>query len=206
MNASANGTMKKALAQLRKDRRLAPVIKRVGPPRFHEYSRGDLLHNILEAILAQQLSSRVARVIFGRFKAQQGKGFPDPRRILKTPDDVLRGLGFSRAKVSAVKNLSQAILSGGLDLDALRDLSDEEVIEALTRVKGIGPWTAHMALIFALRRPDVWPAADLGLRKALQALMDLPDVPTTRDAEPMGDPWRPYRSYACWYLWQVNDA
>ncbi len=206
MTASSSGTVKKALARLRKDRRLAPVIARVGPPRFHEYSRGDLLHNILEAILAQQLSARVARVIFGRFKDQQGKGFPDPRHILDTPDETLRGLGFSRAKVAAVKALSGAILSGELDLDALQALPDEGVIEALTRVKGIGPWTAHMALIFALKRPDVWPAADLGLRKSLQVLMDLPAVPTTKEAEPMGDPWRPYRSYACWYLWQVNDA
>ncbi len=206
MTASSNGTVKKALARLRKDRRLASVIERVGPPRFHEYSRGDLLHNILEAILAQQLSARVATVIFGRFKAQQGKGFPDPRRILDTPDETLRGLGFSRAKVAAVKALSGAVLSGDLDLDALQALPDDGVIEALTRVKGIGPWTAHMALIFALKRPDVWPAADLGLRKSLQVLMDLPAVPTTKEADPMGDPWRPYRSYACWYLWQVNDG
>lgn len=201
-----DATQRRALAHLKRDPRLVPLVARVGPPRFHEYSKLDLLHNLLEAILAQQLSARVARVIFERFRDQQGKGFPNPRKIVRTSEETLRGLGFSRAKAASVRALSRAILDGDLDLEALPGLGDEAVVEALTAVKGIGPWTAHMALIFALGRPDVWPAADLGLRKALATLLELPEVPGIREAEPMGDGWRPYRSYACWYLWQMADG
>lgn len=196
----------KALAHLRQDPRLGRLISRIGPPRFHEYSRKDLLHNLLEAVLAQQLSAKVARVLFERFRTQQGRGFPDPSRILQTPEAALRALGFSRAKTETVKALCEAVLSGRLDLRLLKGQSDDEVVAALTAVKGIGPWTAHMALIFALRRPDVWPVADLGLRKGLQALWGLSALPSPKEAQPLGDPWRPYRSYACWYLWQMNDG
>ncbi|MGC8763022.1 MAG: DNA-3-methyladenine glycosylase family protein [Acidobacteriota bacterium] len=197
---------RKALARLRKDPVLRGLVARIGSPRFHEYSRQDLLHNLLEAILAQQLSARAARSIFERFREGQGPGFPDPRRILATPEERLRKAGFSRAKVEAVKALCRAVLEGTLDLGDLPRRSDEEVVEVLTAIRGIGPWTAHMALIFALRRPDVWPAADLGLRKGLKDLLGLPALPSPREAEPLGDRWRPYRSYACWYLWQMNDG
>lgn len=197
---------RRALTFLRRDPRLRTLIARTGPPRFHEYSRQDLLHNLLEAVLAQQLSAKVARVLFERFRHQQGPGFPDPSRILATPEASLRALGFSRAKAETVKALCGAVLSGRLDLALLEGMADEEVVEALTAVKGIGPWTAHMALIFALRRPDVWPAADLGLRKGLRGLLGLPALPSPQEAKPLGDPWRPYRSYACWYLWQMNDG
>jgi len=184
---------RKALARLRKDPALRTLIRSVGPPRFHEYSRQDLLHNLLEAVLAQQLSARVARVLFERFRDQQGRGFPDPARILRTPEASLRALGFSRAKAATVRALCQAVLDGTLDLRELPRRSDGEVLEALTAIRGIGPWTAHMALIFALRRPDVWPAADLGLRKGLKGLLGLPTVPSPREAEPLADERRRVR-------------
>ena len=199
-------TDRKALALLRKDPRMRKLIEKVGPPRFHEYSRQDLLHNLIEAVVAQQLSGKVATVIFGRLKALDPRGFPSPRKIVRVSDESLRGVGLSRAKIVCIRDLCDAILSRRLDLRSLDSMSDEAVESALVSVKGIGPWTAHMALIFALGRPDVWPSADLGLRNALKEVSGLPAVPTPKEAEPMGDPWRPYRSYACWYLWQHHDA
>jgi len=195
----------KALRALKKDGRLRPIIKRVGDPRFHEYSKEDLLENLLEAIVSQQLSGKVAKVIFERLKALDGQGFPNPKRLLKASDESLRKVGLSRAKVLSVRDLCDAVLTGRLDLDGLEALRDDEVEVALCGVRGIGPWTAHMALIFTLARPDVWPSADLGLRKALKEVLDLPGLPTPREAEPLGDSWKPYRSYACWYLWQHLD-
>lgn len=196
---------KKALAKLRKDPRLKPVIQKVGPPRFHEYSRENLLANLLAAIVSQQLSGKVASVIFARFQALEGARFPDPRRLVRHTDAELKAVGLSRAKMASIRDLGDAILSKRLNLATLPSLPDEEVEAALVKVKGIGPWTAHMALIFALRRPDVWPAADLGVRKALQLVLSLPALPSAKEAEAMGDPWRPYRSFACWYLWQMLD-
>jgi len=195
-----------ALAKLNRDPRLKSVISRVGEPRFHEYSREDLLHNLIEAIVAQQLSGKVAAVIFGRLKALEPRRFPDPRRLLKHSDDVLRGVGLSRAKIASIRDLCDAVLTGRLDLDALEDMADEEAVRALVRVRGIGDWTAHMALIFSLRRPDVWPVGDLALRKALWNTLGLQAMPSQKEAEALGDRWRPYRSYACWYLWQMNDG
>lgn len=195
----------KALRVLKKDARLCPIIKRVGPPRFHEYSKEDLLENLLEAIVSQQLSGRVAKVIFERLKALDGKSFPNPKHLLKASDQTLRKVGLSRAKILSVRDLCDAVVTRRLNLKGLGALRDDEVVEALCGVRGIGPWTAHMALIFALARPDVWPSADLGLRKALKDVLGLPGVPTPREAEPLGDSWKPYRSYACWYLWQHLD-
>lgn len=196
---------RKALAKLRKDSRLKPIVARVGPPRFHEYSRADLLHNLLEAIVAQQLSGKVATVIFNRLKALEPKRFPDPKRLLKHSDETLRSVGLSRAKTASVRDLCDAVLTRRLDLGALEHMTDEEAVQALVQVKGIGDWTAHMALIFSLRRADVWPVGDLALRKSLRDVLGLGAMPTPKEAEPLGDPWRPYRSYACWYLWQMND-
>ena len=197
---------KKALARLRKDPRLRPVIERVGPPRFHEYSREDLLANLLAAIVSQQLSGKVAEVIYGRLEKLGGRGFPNPKKLLEHTDEELRAVGLSRAKMAAVRDLADAFLSGRLKPAALERMSDAEVEEVLVGVKGVGPWTAHMALIFTLRRPDVWPAADLGVRKGLKVVLGLPAVPSIKEAEAMGDPWRPYRRYACWYLWQMLDG
>jgi 3-methyladenine DNA glycosylase/8-oxoguanine DNA glycosylase len=196
---------RKALALLRRDPRMRRLVGKVGPPRFHEYSRADLLHNLVEAVVAQQLSGKVATVIFTRLKALCPRRFPEPSRILMLTEEELRGAGLSRAKIVCIRDLCDAVLSERLDLKALETLSDEEVEEVLVQVKGIGPWTAHMALIFALGRADVWPAADLGLRNALKDVLGLRAAPTPKEAEPMGDPWRPYRSYACWYLWQHHD-
>lgn len=196
---------RKALRHLKKDPRLRPIIERVGPPTFHEYSTRDPLENLLEAIVSQQLSGKVAKVIFERLKALDGKRFPNPRHLLKATDEQLRATGLSRAKILSVRDLCDAVLTKRLDLASLNALPDAQVEEALCAVRGIGPWTAHMALIFALGRPDVWPAADLGLRKALKSVLELHEVPSPQEAESLGDAWCPWRSYATWYLWRVVD-
>lgn len=196
----------RALKALKRDKRLRPIVDRVGPPRFHEYSRRDLLENLLEAIVSQQLSGKVARVIFLRLKALDGEHFPDPARLLRQGDEALKRVGLSRAKIASIRDLCDAVVHGRLDLDSLENLPDEDVESALVKVRGIGPWTAHMALIFALRRPDVWPSADLGLRKALKEILELPSLPTPKEAEELGIAWKPYRSYATWYLWQHLDG
>ncbi len=197
---------RKALAHLRRDRRMRTLIARIGPPRFHEYSCEDLLHNLLEAVIAQQLSGRVARVIFERFRALAPRRFPEPARLLKLSDAALSGAGLSRAKIACVRDLCGRLAEGRLRLEALDGMEDEEVVETLSEVRGIGPWTAHMVLIFAMRRPDVWPVGDLALRKSLHTLLRLDQPPSPGQAQILGEPWRPWRSYACWYLWQMNDG
>ncbi len=197
---------RKALAHLRRDRRLRTLIARIGPPRFHEYSCEDLLHNLLEAVIAQQLSGRVARVIFERFRGLAPRRFPDPARLLKLSDAALSGAGLSRAKIACVRDLCGRLTDGRLRLEALDGMEDEEVVETLSEVRGIGPWTAHMVLIFAMGRPDVWPVGDLALRKSLRTLLRLDQPPSPGQAQILGEPWRPWRSYACWYLWQMNDG
>jgi DNA-3-methyladenine glycosylase II len=206
METPMDQVSKRALRKLKRDPRLRPVIEKVGPPMFHEYSRENLLANLLAAIVSQQLSGRVAEVIYGRLEKLGGKGFPKAEKLLKHTDDELKAVGLSRAKMAAVRDLADAFLTGRLDVEALERMSDAEAENALVGIKGVGPWTAHMALIFTLRRPDVWPATDLGVRKGLKVVLSLPAVPSIREAQPLGDSWRPFRSYACWYLWQMLDG
>ncbi len=203
---AANGKHAEALAHLGRDRRMRALVEKVGPPTFHEYPTRDHLECLLVSIVSQQLSGKAAATIFERFRALAPRRFPDPRAILRLPDAALRGAGLSRAKAASIRDLCEAVLRGRLDLGRLGSLPDDEVVEALVRVKGIGVWTAQMALIFTLGRPDVWPAGDLGVRKSLGRFLRLPEMPSPAEAEPLGDRWRPYRSYAAWYLWQFNDT
>ncbi len=182
------------------------LIKRVGPPRFHEYSTEDVFECILEAIVSQQLSGKVAKVIYGRLEALCAGGVPTPKKLAGLSDEKLRGAGLSRAKMAAVRDLCGAVAGGRLDLPGLAGAPADEVEEQLCQVRGVGPWTAHMVLIFALASPDVWPSGDLGVRKSLGALLGLSEMPTPAETERLSKRWRPYRSYAAWYLWQSNDG
>jgi 3-methyladenine DNA glycosylase/8-oxoguanine DNA glycosylase len=195
-----------AVAHLKKDRRMRALIERVGPPRFHEYSTESAFECLLEAIVSQQLSGKVAKVIYGRLTALCGGGPSNPKKLAKLPDEAFRQAGLSRAKVAAVRDLCDAILSGRLDIAGLEKASADEVIAKLCQVRGVGPWTAQMVLIFALGSPDVWPSGDLGVRKSLGALLRLPKTPDPIETERLSKRWRPYRSYAAWYLWQSNDG
>jgi DNA-3-methyladenine glycosylase II len=186
---------------MRRDPVLAIAIKKIGPCRMAERQRKDHLSALVGAIVSQQLSTKAAATIYGRFAALfDGQGF-DAAAIAAHSDAVLRGVGLSGQKVGYLRDLSARIVDGRLQLDALDSLADEEVIERLTAVKGFGRWTAEMFLMFRLHRPDVLPVGDLGIVKAIQKAYGLRKVPTADRMVRIGEPWRPYRSVACWYLW-----
>ena len=189
---------------MRRDPILGGAIKRIGPCRMAERQRKDHLTALIGAIVSQQLSTKAAATIFGRFAAL----FPDNQitnaAAIDTFDDAtLRGVGLSGQKVSYLRDLSARIADGRLNLDELNALPDEQVIERLTAVKGFGRWTAEMFLMFRLHRPDVLPAGDLGIVNAIQRLYRLRKRPDPKRILKMGEAWRPYRSVASWYLWQT---
>ncbi len=159
-----------------------------------------LFESLIEAIISQQLSIKASDTIFGRFKKLYNK-FPTPKQILKTSDEKLRSAGLSGAKVKYVKSLAEFIETGQLVLEELRNLSDEEVIVQLTKVKGIGRWTAEMTLIFTLRRPDIFSVGDLGLRKAVSRLYNV-DINDFIKIEEISLRWSPNRSMVSRYLWK----
>lgn len=163
----------------------------------------DLWWSLVDAIASQQLSIKAAATILGRIEqlAPEGRR-PSPREILETPDEMLRACGFSRAKVVYVKDLAAKWLDGTIQPERFDDFSDEEVIEHLVQVKGIGRWSAEMVLMFTLHRPDVLPVDDLGLKIAAQEAYDLPDRPDAKTLRELGERWRPWRSIASFYLWR----
>jgi DNA-3-methyladenine glycosylase II len=189
---------------MRRDPILAAAIKQIGPCRMADRQRRDHLTALIGAIVSQQLSTKAAATIFGRFAAL----FPDSQitnaaAIDAFDDATLRGVGLSGQKVSYLRDLSARIADGRLNLDELDALPDEEVIARLTAVKGFGRWTAEMFLMFRLHRPDVLPAGDLGIVNAIQRLYRLRKRPDPKRILKMGEAWRPYRSVASWYLWQT---
>lgn len=189
---------------MRRDRVLAGAIKQIGPCGLAARQRKDHLTALVGAIVSQQLSTKAAATIFGRFTAL----FPDAQipgadAIAAIDDVTLRGVGLSGQKVGYLRDLCARIADGRLDLDALDALADELVIERLTAVKGFGRWTAEMFLMFRLHRPDVLPVDDLGIVKAVQRLYRLRKRPDKHRISKIGEAWRPYRSVASWYLWQT---
>ena len=189
---------------MRRDPVLREAIKRIGPCLMAERQRKDHLTALVGAIVSQQLSTKAAATIFGRFVALfPDNQIPHAAAIAALADDQLRGVGFSGQKISYLRDLCARIADGRLDLAALETLHDEEVIERLTAVKGFGRWTAEMFLMFRLHRPDVLPAGDLGIVNAIQRLYRLRKKPKATRILRMGEAWRPYRSVASWYLWQT---
>lgn len=193
--------MKNALKHLRKaDAVLGALIGRVGPYSI-AYSPPDF-STIARCITYQQLSGKAASRIYRRLESSLPNGGVTPAALLSADPGFLRSIGFSRQKIAYLRDFAAACLSGEIDLRSLADLEDAEVIRALTQRKGIGPWTAHMYLIFALRRPDVLPTGDLGIRVALRRAYSLEELPSPGVMEQLAAPWRPYRTVACWYLWR----
>jgi DNA-3-methyladenine glycosylase II len=181
---------------------LGAIIRANGPCGLAEVQRDDPFHALVEAIVSQQLSSKAAATIFGRFVALfPGGGFPAPDAIVASSIESLRGAGLSRQKIGYIHDLCRRILDGSLRLGALGRMDDEAVINALTEVKGIGRWTAEMFLMFKLHRPDVLPVDDLGIVKAVQRAYGLRKPPRPDRIRRIGEAWRPYRSVASWYLW-----
>jgi DNA-3-methyladenine glycosylase II len=192
-------------ALMRRDPVIATLIRQHGECGLASSQRTDPFHALLHAIIAQQLSTKAAKTIEGRFSALFDGG-PTPAAVVRASDEKLRAVGLSPQKLKYVRDLCARILDGSLNLDALALLTDDEVIEALTSVKGIGRWTAEMFLMFRLHRPDVLPVGDLGIVKAVQRAYKLRALPTPARLTKIGETWRPYRSVACWYLWASLDA
>lgn len=177
------------------------IIERVGS--FEPSFEPDLWWSLVDAIASQQLSIKAAATIVDRVACLAPNGRrPTPAEILATPDETLRACGFSRAKTAYVKDLATKWLDGTLAPDRLDSLPDEEVLRQLVAVKGIGRWTGEMVLMFSLGRPDVLPVDDLGLRVAVQDAYGLPERPGRIELEKLGEPWRPWRSVASFYLWR----
>jgi DNA-3-methyladenine glycosylase II len=195
--------MRKALTHLRNcDPILCRIIERVGSFRM-EYGPPEF-HSLAESSLYQQLNGKAAATIFDRFVALAGDPLT-PEGILKLSDAQLRGVGLSKQKSSYLRDLATKTASGLLDFTKLAEMPDAEVIEHLTQVKGIGVWTAHMFLMFTLRRPDVLPTGDYGIQAAMKKHYRKRKLPKPKEMEKIARAWAPYRSIACWYLWRSLD-
>jgi DNA-3-methyladenine glycosylase II len=195
---------KARLLLMRRDAVLGVAIRQIGACGLADRQRKDHLSALIGAIVSQQLSTKAAATIFGRFVALFPDGhIPHAQAIHALDDAALRGVGLSGQKVGYLRDLCTRIADGRLRLDELEALDDELVIERLTSVKGFGRWTAEMFLMFRLHRPDVLPVGDLGIVNAIQRLYRLRTRPDPKKILKLGEAWRPYRSVASWYLWQT---
>jgi 3-methyladenine DNA glycosylase/8-oxoguanine DNA glycosylase len=160
---------------------------------------------LAESIAYQQLSGKAAATIWGRVRALYGRSF-DPREVIETPDEKLRAAGLSRSKVAALKDLAAKTIDGTVPTGrALSRMGDDEIVERLTTVRGIGRWTVEMLLLFDLGRLDVWPVNDYGVQKGFAKTFKKRKLPTPKQLMKQGEKWRPYRSLAAWYFWRALD-
>jgi DNA-3-methyladenine glycosylase II len=190
-------------ALMRRDPVLADAIKKIGACGMADRQRKDHLSALVGSIVSQQLSTKAAATIFGRFAGLfPGNHIPSASAIAMLDDTTMRGVGLSGQKVSYLRDLCARIDDGRLNLDELDALDDDVVIERLTAVRGFGRWTAEMFLMFRLHRPDVLPVGDLGIVNAVHRLYGLKKKPDAKKLTKLGEAWRPYRSVASWYLWQ----
>ncbi len=189
----------KAEEFLLKDKYIGPLIKKWGHCEIKERVHIDYFQALVGAIIGQQLSGKVADVIYDRLKSKIG-GRLTPRKVLQVPEQELRNCGMSWAKVRSVRDLAERVIAKELHIRKLNTLSDEEVMQELVAVKGIGKWTAEMFLMFTLARPDIFPVDDLGIRKGFEKITDkkLEKEKLTKFSER----WKPYRTVASWYIWR----
>jgi DNA-3-methyladenine glycosylase II len=166
---------------------------------------GDAYGALLRSIVGQQLSTRAASTIYGRLIDIFGGHAPTPKELLAADPEDIRAAGLSRPKVAYLRDLARHVEEGTLELERLPDLPDEEVTEQLTAIKGLGPWTADMFLMFHLRRPDILPVGDLGIRRAVQVEYRMRKLPDAKRLEKVARPWRPHRTLACLFLWSSLD-
>jgi DNA-3-methyladenine glycosylase II len=196
--------MRKAINHLKKsDPILAAIIDQIGPCRM-EFGE-PTFHSLAEAILYQQLNGKAAVSIFKRFTDLAGDPLT-PAGILKLTDAQMRGVGLSKQKTAYLRDLSEKTKAGLVEFERLPELSEAEVIQHLTQVKGVGVWTAHMFLMFTLRRPDILPTGDYGIQAAIKKHYKKRKWPKPGIMEKIAKPWAPYRSIACWYLWKSMDV
>jgi DNA-3-methyladenine glycosylase II len=195
--------MRKAIHHLKKsDPIMRGIIERVGACRM-EYGE-PTFHHLSESIVYQQLNGKAAETIFKRFTDAAGSPVT-PKGILKLTEQQMRAVGLSKQKSSYLRDLAAKTEAGLLDFDKLLDMEEAEVIEHLTQVKGVGVWTAHMFLMFTMRRPDVLPTGDYGIQVAIKKHYRKRKLPKPKDMEKIAKAWSPYRSVACWYLWRSLD-
>lgn len=197
----------KACAHLSsKDKKMKSLIEKVGPMRLELMHMHDCFETLLESIVYQQLTGKAAATIMTRVKGIFSGEFPNPEQVVEVSDDTLRAAGLSRAKTAAIKDLAQKSLEGRVpEIAQLQKMDDNEIIQALTEIRGIGDWTVQMLLIFRLGRPDVMPATDYGVRKGFALLYKKKDLPAPKEILEYSEIWRPYRSVASWYLWRALE-
>ena len=181
------------------------LVRRIGPLAPAQRRRGrpnDAYGSLVRTIVGQQLSTKAARSIYGRLTALFDGRPPTPGELISKDEELLRACGLSRPKVRYLRDLAERVVSGGLDLRALHDQPDEEVIRQITAVKGLGQWSADMFLMFHLGREDVLPVGDLGVRRAVERAYDLPEIPEAETLQDLARPWSPHRTLASFYLWE----
>ena len=187
---------------------MAALVASIGPLEQAAHRRGrpdDAYGTLVRTIVGQQLSTKAARTIYARLVALFGDNPPTPSELLAAEEAALRAAGLSRQKIGYLRDLAARVESGELDLDTLHQLPDEEVSARITAVKGLGRWSADMFLIFHLGRPDVLPVGDLGIRRAAEKVYGLPGLPDADDLRALSEPWRPWRTLACLYLWKTLE-
>ena len=185
----------------RRDPVMGAFMKTAGPIQLRA-GLGDYFGALARSILYQQLAGKAAAAIHGRFVEALG-GKVTPKRVLAAPPESLRAAGLSGAKLAAVRDLAEKSTDGTVPLEDLDRLPDDEIVARLSQVRGIGRWTAEMFLLFELRRLDVWPVDDLGVRNGYRLIYGLAEMPKPRELEALGDVFKPYRSIAAWYCWQA---
>lgn len=203
----------------RVDRKLARIIAKAGPCALQPEATQNIFESLTEAIIYQQLNGKVAATITARFKAlfpenthrvrtRHGLvgGFPTPEQVLAGTPELLRSAGLSQAKMLAIRDLASKALDGTVPtVRAAHKLSDDELVERLTAVRGIGRWTVEMLLIFRLGRPDVLAVDDYGVRKGFAKMHRMAELPKPKTLQAYGERWRPHRSVACWYMWRAAE-
>ena len=185
---------------------MAGLVNRIGPLDHASRRRGrpeDAYGSLVRTIVGQQLSTKAARTIYARLAALFGDRPPTPAELIAAKEEALRGAGLSRQKISYLRDLAARVHAGELELEALPELSDAEVAERITAVKGLGRWSADMFSMFHLGRPDVLPVGDLGIRRAIERAYGLPGLPDEDALWTLAEPWRPQRTLACFYLWET---
>ena len=199
----------KAIRHLKKaDPDLARVIRRIGLCEFKPEKSRTIYASLVRSIVYQQLTGKVAAIIFGRFlDLFPGRKFPEPERVLRMPFERLRGVGLSNQKASYIRNIAEATRDGIVpDSRWANRMSDDELVEQLTSIKGVGCWTVEMLLIFRLGRPDVLPTTDYGVQKGFALAKRLAELPKPKELLAAGERWAPYRTTAAWYLWRTADT
>ncbi|MBW0001073.1 MAG: DNA-3-methyladenine glycosylase 2 family protein [Verrucomicrobia bacterium] len=184
------------------------LIREHGDCRLVADPRRSPFESLVRAVAHQQLNGTAAESILGRFRALfPGKRFPGPADLAAISDEALRGAGFSRAKIAALRDIAEKTVAGVVPSSrAIARMTDDEIIARLTQVRGVGRWTVEMMLIFKLGRADVWPVDDFGVRNGYRIAYDLPALPSAKELHLLGERWRPHRTTAAWYLWRAADA